>query len=292
MQIQTGPFAGVTFLQDQAYAVAGDRPGDAPRLAVLMPALTQAFLDKFNPEQGWAVQIKANWLQVDMFPLAKEGEVVTAAVPCVQFDACLMDPTGRAVSTASTVWTVKEPTSYEAGETNARKRLYEACGLQTRFPLPEGTVLPVAAVGGAPVVSLRQQETAAMEVIPLDDESAPLGGDPQTAEDPESVEVDPAVKEAAEASATAANKTGGEAVQAVTSAESSPSQDGEAGSEPQASTVVPLARRGKRERLPDDAPAPRALIDQVIRLARMKGREVPEVKTKGDAVAALQQLQG
>lgn len=293
MQIHTGPFAGHEFLPEHAFLKQAERVGEPPYNAILMPALTQAFLEKFDPQQGWAVQIKATWLPLDMVPRAKEGEIVVAAVPCVQFDAFLIDPQGRTVSTASSVWTIKEVSSYEVGETNARRRLYEACGLQTRFGMPDDSALTLASQGiPAPVAVLRQTKPSAVEITPVEDDSNGAGGDPSTAEEPVPVEVEASVKAAAEASAAADGETGVEASQPAESAETSPAQEAATVPEAPATTVVSIGRRSKRVRLPLDAPAPQAIIDQVVRSALNKGVPVPDVSTKGKALEALRQLQG
>lgn len=275
MQITTGPFAGTSFTQDQAYVVPGEREGEAPRAVILMPVLTQAFLSKFNPLEGWGVEVESKILDINMYPRAKQNEIVTEAVPCIQFDAKLINPQSRVVATASTVWTMKEPGAWETGETNCRKRLYEAMGLQTRFPVPEGMVVPSTlppSVAG--VVQLRDP-SALTGIAPLVDEPAGKG-DPGTAEDPAPVEVTNSKSVVESEPAQAAGAVQNEATPATAPAEAAQGN------------VIEMAsatggRRARRERLPDDAPCPPALRDQVVRLANLKGVPVPETATKGQA---------
>jgi len=294
MQIMSGPFKGTTFTQDQAYAVASDRENELPKACILMSALTQVWLDKYDPSEGWSTIIECELTNLNMVPRARENMVVTEHVPCAKFIAKLTNPQDKVVATASSVWTIMDPGSWEQGETNVRKRLYEAGGLQTKFPLPEGMVLGMPSVSIEGAIKVRDPAALPDFKPVVDDTLDPAAG---AAEDPAPVVVEqatsaakapvPGVSEAVVevgAADPAGSKAPADPAASVATAEASTD-----GSSSNAQTAT--RGRARRERLPDDAPAPQALIDQVSRLAKLKGKPVPMMVTKGDATKALQSLQ-
>lgn len=286
MKILSGPFKGTEFQQDQAYGIAGDREGDLPKALIFLAVLTQVWLEKYNPLEGWSTVVTSELMDLNMVPRARENMIVTEHVPCAKFVATLTDPTGRVVASATSVWTIVDPGSWEAGESNARKRLYEAGGLTTKFPLPEGMAIsasqPMPVAG---IVKPRDPE-ALPDYTPLVDDADTDAA--RAAEDPAPVEVDPAT--AVDQSVTEA--TPAPAVDAPAAGDAAPAAAPETtASAPAQETVQARSGRGKRERLKDTDPAPQALIDQVTRLARMKGKPVPKMVTKGDATKALHELQ-
>lgn len=288
--IKNGPFKGTSFDESEAFFLPGQYEGDAGRAGIAMPILTQHFLERFDPSQGWAIQIDAEVMQLDMFPLPREGVDSSAAAPCIRFKGALTSPDGKVVGTSSTVWTMAGPTEWERGETNARQRLYEAMGLQTRFDIPEGVTLarqPASYGGTTKVVQLipRKPSEPAVAYAPAEDEaSAPTAAPEQTsvAADDNPLDDQAAVTTQTAQAEEVAGDTGS-STDAITSTETAPATD----EEPSKGT------KAKRERLKDEDPAPPVLLEQCRRVAAMRGKTVPDsLKTKGEANAFLRQLAG
>ncbi|OGU21646.1 MAG: hypothetical protein A2580_18225 [Hydrogenophilales bacterium RIFOXYD1_FULL_62_11] len=292
MQINIGPFRGTQFTPEQMFTPDPLASGYDQRQVVMLPALTQAFLETYDPKEGWAVEVSTEVLNIDMHPLDRDGVQPSSAVPCALFKASLTDPQGRTVATASTVWTISGPTEWEKGESNARTRLYEACGLQGRFgnPPPDtgvsktGQVVQLrsdtSAKSYTPHVEEDKGDTGDVDERALIEQAAEAAQQSQDTDEgkvePEASTQDPSTDEAAPASAEAAE----EPSPAAPAADAAQEQSGTSSSP-----------RGKRVRVADDAPAPKGLIDQVKRLAAMRGKKLEkEDMTKGEANALLKKM--
>lgn len=268
LKINHGPFAGQEFNEAESYLCVMD--DGTTRHSIVLSIATQRFLERFPPQEGWAVEVHGEFLSLDMVPL-REG---TTHCPSVHFVATLFDPSGRKVGTASTVWTIAGPTEWERGETNARIRLYEAMGLQTRFGAVEGQA--ERSRGPASVTTLPRQ-VRPVTVTPVAEERK-VAAEPAPA--------DAAVEAGAVAPATPAS---GKASRAATSTEpaaaaTAPVQDsGKAPAEPFA-LDAPQGESG------DQAP-PASLILQIQRTAALFGvKEVPELRTREAAMDYLKAL--
>lgn len=272
IQITNGPFKGTTFGPEQTYISAGISPNDNPRTAILKSAATQAFLTTFDPMQGWAVVIESKLLPVDMFPLPREGAVPQSAVPCAQFDARLSNPEGRVVATASTVWTINGPMDWERGETNARSRLFEALGLPTRFDITDGQEESPRKPSRASISIVPYQEPEAETEASVSTEGQEEAGSDAPDESPVGADVPGSAPVADAPSISEA---------APLELVNSPVQE-----------AKPKTTRKKRERLPDDAAPPQALLDQIQRLCKLRGQEAPVVTTKAEANDFLRSLMG
>lgn len=289
LTIAQGPFKGTTFTEDQCYYSAGD---DQPKLNVLMPVLNQVFLDKFDPMLGWSLQITSDILPLDMYPLERANTITTTAVPAVKFSAALIDPQSRMVATATTVWTMEKATSHETGETNARRRLYDAIGLQSRFDVPAGYEIPQGASrtrSSGSVIAIKP--TCALPAI------TPVFEEPDTATASEAEEPAPVVVTSSEATAPAEPVDTGDVEGQVADGVAEVVEVAQAAPAAPAAPIgivssdAPPAR-SKRTRSGDNDPPTQVLIDQVKRLCGMRNMPVPVMDTKAQATEALRSMQG
>lgn len=322
--INDGPFAGTSFtFQEAVRSLVGT--DQTEKAAILMSALNQVFLKHYDPKEGWAVIIEGSMVGLDMSPLPAESDQVRP-VPCAKFDARLISPEGRTLATASSIWTICGPTSWEKGETNARLRLYEASGLQTRFDLPKDVsletegALEVGVAAATPASKMGNQASpkgktssgdtrkgkSILEfrpyVDPRDEEGAKqadvvdaAGADTVSASDKSEAAV------AAVAAEQAVIRTNGEACQAAEEVSSEASKV-EAAAEAQPERAVdsvkakPEAkgRRGqaRKRELDRDAPISPELFQRCKTMAKMKFKKVPEMSSTGDALDFLTALGG
>src|SRR5690606_35785947 len=276
LKIKHGPFAGNEFEVNEAYTAIND--DGTLRQQVLLATATQRFLEKFPPHEGWSVQVAGELLPLEMVPLTgpvpEDGYRVNAQhVPAAKFVATLTNPSGVVVGSASTLWTISGPTACERGETNARTRLYEAMGLQIRFG--EALPAPESRRQAATVTALPTPDVRPVVVKPIEEEpvkahaaTAPTTGEatqaPVQAPMPEPAPVGapghvvPAVQAQPEATAEAPQQQGMEL------------GDGD----------------------PDSMPPAPQMLQQITRLAKLMGKEVPHLATRKDATAFLAKLQG
>lgn len=304
--IQEGPFAGTSFtFQEAVQSLVGIDLIE--KAAIMMSALNQAFLKHYDPKAGWAVVIEGAMVGIDMSPLPSES-AIGQPVPCAKFDAKLISPEGRTLATASTLWTICGPTSWEKGETNARLRLYEASGLQTRFDLPEGANLakPVsqglgkgAKPAATPVVGSKKEGTI-LSFRPFT-ESTEKETPAQDATAAVHVDVTPAV-EAVEVAASApavqadvvhvADVVAEEAAETIAKVEVEVVAPAEKVVVPTKTEAQAKGRRGqtKKRELDRDAPISPELLERCTTMARMKFKKVPEMSTTGEALDFLTNL--
>jgi|GEM_PF-3333381 hypothetical protein len=295
-QILKGPFTGVSFQENAIYERADPEEPGQIEIGIRLQFLTQAFLDKFNPKDGWSVQIGAEPIPFDMFPMRADanGQVLDKPQPTMRFVATLTDPNQRIVATASTVWVIDGPTAYERGETNARLRLYEAAGLPTKLTLST----PVHAGGqvrtrASNVTTLGQAANAKPKgytLRPVEEETkapaaaafkAPVYSGSQGQDGDDAAEVADEGSGSPEASETPT-------VDPTPAAEQS-QPEAPAGD---ASEVTSRKPKAKRERAKDSDPAPQALLRTISRLCKLRGLEVPVTPTAGEAKAFLASLEG
>lgn len=288
-QINHGPFAGVSFSPDETFRVNPALPDERPRTGAILAVATQKFLSKFDPREGWGVRIQKEVMAFDMVPRNRDGLMGDTPAPCVRFDASLVNPGGSIVAQASTVWIISGPTEWEKGESNVRQRLYEAVGLQTRFEEP-GDSEDGHTGDTAKVVHLRQEAPA----VPVTFEPVV-----QTeAEQGEAEAADAMLGQPSEVSVASSDQTATPqppVEQQASASGAQPEQGAGTTADVGSSTETDRPTRAKRtrERLPDDAPAPKALMDQCRRIAAMRNETLPdEQMTKAQANAFLKQLQG
>lgn len=305
VKIKNGPFAGTQFDARETYVAYGNELDPVPKAALPMQALTQTFLETFKPTDGYAVEIDGDFVAIDMTPYENPNK---GPCPTAKFQARLSGPDGRVLVTASSLWVISEATSWEKGESNARLRLYAAAGLSARYDQEQedGTsgvsdtsnasrsmdnVRPIIE-GQSPlrVVDARPSSDAVgfgkpeiVKSVPSkpdnnpDDESVPASDTPEIETPPNGTPVD----------------EGGEAV-----AEQVPVEQVAAPIVEQTETLqldgqAPTANQGgKRARAPDHGVPPQALLDNIERLCRLRGIDVPEVATKAEANQFLKTLMG
>lgn len=304
--IHDGPFAGTSFtFQEAIQSLVGLE--QIEKAAILMPALNQAFLKHYDPKAGWAVVIEGAMVGIDMTPLSTES-LSGQPVPCAKFDAKLICPAGRTLATASSLWTICGPTSWEKGETNARLRLYEASGLQTRFEMPEGVDLtkqPVSQGAGVaaklvttPARGSRKDGGTILQfrpfVEPSDKDDASQVATVVVA-DPTPVVDTPAAVVAVEPEAKA------DAVEVVAAAAADAASDTKGAVEAEATVAKVVTvkaespvkgRRGqpKKRELDRDAPISPELLERCRTMARMKFKKLPDMSNTGDALDFMKSL--
>lgn len=301
MSINHGPFKGAEFdpaegfnrIQDDGSIVTG----------IKLAVLTQLFLEKFPPVEGWSVEIQGEFVQVDMVPLPKRDDPLAAAthVPTARFVATLTSPEGRVIGTASTLWTIQGPTDWEKGETNARARLYEAMGLQSRFgEAAEGGDVRRRAPALASVSTIHQPEPVKpVTVTAIVDEA------PKAPETTKVVEEEEVKAEESTTDATTRTEPAAEAPDPESTPEKEPEQQPEPKAEAKPKRTKAAAKATKEPEAgpaqstmdavdvdPMDLPPPDALVTQCQRLAKLMHREVPELPTRRDAMQFLAELQG
>ncbi|MCD9046923.1 hypothetical protein [Luteimonas sp. MHLX1A] len=262
LKIENGPFNGTEFNPTDTYEKFSDDGSSSNN--VLLAKLTQTFLSVFDPLKGWGVSITAELEKLDLVPLSDAfAERAAQYVPTARFLAKLVNPQGVVVATASTLWTIDGPTAWEKGETNARTRLYEAVGLQSKFgnagPSGGGYV-PRAKLHAVPT-----REQKRVEVKPA--ESADSSTTP-----PAGVEN--------EATASAQVQTTAPEVQ-----QAAPTTTTSAPQEPSSQSRIDLG-----DGHDPDAP-PQAMQIQIERLAKLMGKTVPVLRTRAEATQFLTKLQ-
>lgn len=286
ISIQNGPFEGTFFDQGETYLAETD--DGSVRYGVHLSRLTQQFLTVFKPSEGWSVSIEGEIKPFDMVPLPNRDPAAVDPgqhVPTALFVASLRNSQGRVIATASTLWTLRGPTEWEKGETNARLRLYDAVGLQSKFH-GIGQEQRSTYSGRSDVVQFPVADKKPIVVVPLDNETsksnvrvAPATDQPASdlqQERDEAVVDDDAVSvsDATSETETAAKLTSEASPDAV---ESTNSQE-------------PLDL-GSTD--PEQQPPAKALLQQIERLAKLLNiGEVPVLKTRAAATAFLVAMQG
>ncbi len=310
LTINNGPFKGETFDASEGYQSVSD--DGQVRINIAMARLTQRFLERFPPVDGWSVTINGEFLPMDMVPLPREGQVgAMQHVPSAKFIATLLNAQDRIVGQASTLWTIQGPTDWERGETNARQRLYEAMGLQSRFgeqqseavARPRGSSLatvstihaaPTKPVTVSPVIEepvsrpAEEQPQPAAESV-TDPVTGPAATEPSTTEPAASKPRGrgKAKQEAAAAPAASVDQASAEPAPATESAGNTATQAESTTDEAPTQGGMDLG-----ESDPQQQPPPAAMLTQINRLAQLLQKEVPELATRADATAFLASLQG
>lgn len=282
MSITHGPFKGAEF--DPSEGFARDNGDGTVSTNIRLAILTQHFLEQFPPTKGWSVAIHGEFVQVDMVPLPRRDDPLAPAthVPTARFVATLTSPEGRVIGTASSLWTIQGPTDWEKGETNARSRLYEAMGLQSRFGDGAEEVRRLAT--SASITTLRPQAPVKpVSVTPLVDDA------PKAEHDGHSTEsaVEPAAK-GSEAKDRQDAEPKPEELR--TEAKAKPAKatkrnDKEAEGPAQSTMDV-----GEADAL--QMPPPAAMLAQIQRLAKLMQKPMPTLDTRQQAMDFLAELQG
>ena len=272
-QINEGPFAGAQFTDAEVF----QRPDSEAEHGILMGAMTQRFLQKFNPTEGWSVEIKGELIGVDMPPIGD-----TSPVPCALFKAELRSPENRVVATASSVWTITGPTAWEKGETNARQRLYAAAGLalsnRSAGSAGPADAISITAVENPPdrTRATASQPPAALPVVEIVEWSGEVkavltDADAEAAlAEPHEDEIERAEPDVVAVPEQASSTNGG----------SSPSHD------------APRKKRVRKEKGSPNDPVPSNLLVLIQNLCRLRNQTPPSVKTRGEAEAKLRELRG
>lgn len=269
-KIENGPFKGSTFESTDTYVTADDSGNE--RSNVFLTKMTQMFLSIFDPLAGWGVTISGELEKLDLVPLANQYQPQGGGyVPTAKFTAKLLNPNGVTVATASSLWTIDGPTAWEKGETNARLRLYDALGLQSKFgaqdvpPVqhsrPRLQSVPLKEQRRVEVRPAEPVETSVPEAKPLEAESPTSGAETDTA------------KSVAETDADNDSTVVGVEPAKVVSSEVPAQSQIELGSEATA-----------------DAP-PAAMLAQIERLAKLMSKPVPKLATRVEATDFLKRLQ-
>lgn len=283
--INNGPFKGETFDATDGYQTTME--DGQVRTTIAMARLTQRFLERFPPAEGWSVAITGEFLPMDMVPLPRNGQVGDMQhVPSAKFVATLFN-CNRLIGQASTLWAIQGPTDWERGETNARQRLYEAMGLQTRFGEPMSEQVPRARTGGiASVSTIHAAPAKPVTVSPVNEEpvsrSTPEEPTP-AAESPKDQAPEPASNRPR---SRGKGRQESSAAPAATGSEPATSPSGENPSAPNQGAM----ELGETD--PQMLPPPEAMLAQIKRLAQLMQKEVPELATRAQATAFLAGLQG
>lgn len=104
---------------------------------------TRHFLEVFPPQEGWTVNILATPGPVSLSdPETYTADGTMAVQPTMVFTATLSDKDGKIVATASSLRLMNGVSSWEAGESKARGRLYDALGLTTSGLFEEQDAAP------------------------------------------------------------------------------------------------------------------------------------------------------
>lgn len=131
LKIQYGMFADMEIPERELVTTTRN-----DRITILWPtrARTPHFLSRFSPLDGFAVRIEATPGPLDLsVNFAPEGEPANYVnQPTHVFTATLCKD-GVALATASSLCIINDRSQWEAGETNARGRLYDALGLPTEI---------------------------------------------------------------------------------------------------------------------------------------------------------------
>lgn len=276
MQINNGPFKGESFSESETFHSYME--DGTIRASVQMAKLTARFLEKFCPVKGWSVSVAGEFVPLDMVPLARHNNPGAPAthVPAAKFVATLTSPEGKVIGTASSLWTIQGPTDWEKGETNARQRLYEAMGLQTRFGETQGASQePRPRSQLASVSKLHTPTEKPVKVTPIDEEPVK-----QEAEKPKMETVQEQAPKA-------------EPTQVEPEAEKQPKVEKEA--KPATKTAPATSEQSAMdlgEEDPLQQPPPAAMVQQIERLAKLMQKTLPELKTKQEALDFLGELQG
>ena len=266
LKIENGPFNGTEFQKSDTYESYND--DGISRSNVVLAKLTQMFLSVFSPIEGWAVTISGELEKLDLVPLNYErSDHAPQHVPTAIFTAKLINPTGVVVATASTLWTIDGPTAWEKGETNARTRLYEAVGLQSKFSSDFGASSNTTRAKLHAVPAVEQRRVVVKPAEPEPDATSKM----------DEAKVDEvkqaASQESKEVAEAPSNDETPDAAKPVV--ESEPSHQGE------------ISLDGD---LDPEAP-PAAMLSQIDRLAKLMGKTVPTLKTRAEATDYLKRLQ-
>lgn len=134
MKINTGLFAGIDIPENEVKMLKYSNGEQVPFWATAFR--TPVFLSVFSPIDGWHVVVE-NCNGVFDLPdnrRAMDNEVLVQPTQC--FTAKLIKDS-TVVATASSLAIIDGPSAWEAGETNARGRLYDALGLSGALPLSQ-----------------------------------------------------------------------------------------------------------------------------------------------------------
>lgn len=256
--ISKGPFKGESFPLERM--VINDDDG-RPKYQARFADATQVFLEKFPPDKGWQLQVVSSMAPLDMPAYRNAGG---QPCPAMFFQASLTSPTGVTIATASTLWVIDGPTAYEKGETNARLRLYQACGLQTAFEsVGPASAPPSGGTGSAaPVIKATSEPERSYDRKSDGKTEAPVAAAPAVSDEPAvEVEAKDSIPE------DQAETTEGEHEQPVQEAKDN-------------TTGAPANA---------DAPS-KSLLKSIETQCRMRGVTMPTLATKAAAMAFLKSL--
>lgn len=296
MSINHGPFKGAEFQPSEGFSWIQE--DGTVSTAIRLSILTQLFLEQFPPIEGWSVEISGDFVQVDMVPLPRREDPMAAAthVPTARFVATLTNPEGRVIGRASSLWTIQGPTDWEKGETNARSRLYEAMGLQSRFGEAVQGDARRRAPALATVSNLHQQEQVKPVTV------TPIVNDAPKA--PETAEAEKASAETSIPDATTEAEPAKAPEPETTPAKEAEKHEPEAKATPKRSKAATKAAEQSAEAAPTQSkmdvgeedplqlPPPAAMLSQIERLAKLMQKPMPTLATRQQAMDFLAELQG
>lgn len=173
-QVQDGPFKGTVIPADATRATDnGDSVWWHPR------DRTPIVLDRFPIDAGWSItcsrepsELRLAVRDPDTGFQYRDANDMVMLFPTVYITATLTNPEGKVVAQASTLIAIDGPQAYEAGENNARNRLYEAIGLIGAHRIDEfqkGERAPAAASSVVPI----KATPAAVQASPGEDPAPP-----------------------------------------------------------------------------------------------------------------------
>lgn len=250
-------------------------------------ARTAHVLREFPIKQGWSIRVRREKSRTDM----PHGNV---HVPSYFITARLRDPQKRVVAEATALQGITDHKVYEAGETGARSRLYDALGFPGDIEAALGIVLDpsdFAPTTGAEPANATAN-SAQLRLVPKssgDTGSQQLSGDSQPTSD----------------TGAAGDGQGGNAlivrneqgsVTAIETPTATKSRKVKAvpsrtPAAPQGSESSPTEAKKDEDGI---GPCPTALLQQVTALAMMRGRKPAEIKdrtkTKADAQVFFDEL--
>lgn len=310
MIINNGPFAGTT-------APASELKKSQRQDDIIdtwdVHSRTRTFLEKFNPIDGWCVQIDVLESSIKMIdPYTDNG----AIQPTREFRASLVSPDGKIVAMASVLRMVNSEGAWKGGVTSARGALYEALGLpdsltgsiddddRTRQSVPTKSVdLPAASSDGPQLQGVVGEVSVGMiETLPAEPERQEDADDDETEDAP----TQGASSVESEISSDEGRPEGTTDVEPVVTAESTSDAEGVSIVEATEATDAPVpsdvpassARNGKksREELVQKALSkhpngiPPSLLKQIGIYAKKANKVVPEFQSLDEAQAYLAKL--
>lgn len=269
----------------------------------LFSARLPEFLKAFPKEQGYRVQVEASdtlsykpGLQKLYEAAISSGkspdQVGLPALPAgdvVVFKAMLLDKEGNVLESASALRAIRQYKDWEKGETAARQRLIAALGfggecfdademsdIEDQGLQAKQAAAPTKAKAPAPVQA--KAKAAAPEAAPT----------PAPAADAEQAQAAPAVEATSEEAVAAPQAdASAEAANAPVQESDDANASAPADADPASAASAAAPSNGA------DEPAeqiPERLIRQIEHQAKLKGKEVPIVKTVKEAKQALKKL--